>query len=274
MHKFKCVNCGEPAPALYKTYGPTVLKLTKCVKCKGVVDKYIEYDPVIVIIDLVLLTKEAQRHILYNTEFKSFWKLFIILIMLETYGMWRKDSLLNIAINSLCGIKSNTTINLPKLDIPVMISWPESWKNNCWAWVPEERDDIADLFIWEKTFYIESVATFTSAVALMVTVCGLMSIMKCFIALNDVSAARALKAFSLAHVSAVASLPVLVWGHDAAALTHHVLAAAYSAANAAPLAAVLYECSVMLTLPVIVVGYCAKYATYFFVTPYLKAFIS
>lgn len=33
-------------------------------------DKYIEYDAVIIIIDLVLLSKEAYRHILYNTEFK------------------------------------------------------------------------------------------------------------------------------------------------------------------------------------------------------------
>lgn len=33
-------------------------------------DKYIEYDPVIVMIDLVLMSKEAQRHVLYNTEFK------------------------------------------------------------------------------------------------------------------------------------------------------------------------------------------------------------
>lgn len=38
--------------------------------CKGVVDKYIEYDPVIVMIDLVLMSKEAQRHVIYNTEFK------------------------------------------------------------------------------------------------------------------------------------------------------------------------------------------------------------
>lgn len=29
--QYKCVNCGEAAAALYKTYGPSVLKLTKCV---------------------------------------------------------------------------------------------------------------------------------------------------------------------------------------------------------------------------------------------------
>ncbi|KOB72217.1 Protein ARV1, partial [Operophtera brumata] len=57
---YKCVHCGEPSAALYKSYGPTVLKLTKC----------------------------------------AYWKLLIILIMLETYGVWRGDSLFNIAVNS------------------------------------------------------------------------------------------------------------------------------------------------------------------------------
>lgn len=38
-----------------------------------VADKYVEYDPVIVIIDLVLLRKEAYRHVLYNTQFKVYY---------------------------------------------------------------------------------------------------------------------------------------------------------------------------------------------------------
>jgi hypothetical protein len=34
-----------------------------------VADKYIEYDPVIVMIDLVLLNEQAYRHVLYNSSF-------------------------------------------------------------------------------------------------------------------------------------------------------------------------------------------------------------
>lgn len=30
---YRCVNCGEAVAALYRTYGPSVLKLTKCVSC-------------------------------------------------------------------------------------------------------------------------------------------------------------------------------------------------------------------------------------------------
>lgn len=46
--------------------------MVKCFQdnCKGTVDKYIEYDPVIVMIDLILMSKEAQRHVIYNTDFK------------------------------------------------------------------------------------------------------------------------------------------------------------------------------------------------------------
>lgn len=38
--------------------------------CKEIADKYVEYDIVIIIIDLVLLNTMAYRHILLNTDFK------------------------------------------------------------------------------------------------------------------------------------------------------------------------------------------------------------
>lgn len=36
--------------------------------CKKPVDKYIEYDPVIILIDATLCKIQAFRHILFNTE--------------------------------------------------------------------------------------------------------------------------------------------------------------------------------------------------------------
>jgi hypothetical protein len=42
-------------------------------ECHHVADKYIEYDPVIVMIDLVLLNEQAYRHVLYNSPFKVSW---------------------------------------------------------------------------------------------------------------------------------------------------------------------------------------------------------
>ncbi|CAH0397249.1 unnamed protein product [Chilo suppressalis] len=252
MKRFKCVNCGEPAAALFKTYGPSVTKLTKCVKCKAVVDKYVEYDPVIVMIDLVLMSKEAQRHILYNTEFKSYWKLLIILVMLETYGVWRSDSLFNTAINTLCGINANNTINITYFNIPDSIRLPDSWTNNCKAWVQEERVDENDLFIWEKDFYVQFLSTVI------------------------VSPSTLLKGFSLAHASIVLSLPASVWGaeYGGAGASRRALASGYCCLTHTHTATVLYECPTTLSFMVVIASNIVKYTTQFHVTPYLKEFIS
>ncbi|KAK0182929.1 hypothetical protein PV327_001014 [Microctonus hyperodae] len=51
-------------------------------------DKYIEYDPVIVLVDLVLLEKSAYRHLLYNSAFKSYWKLMVVLLLSESFRVW------------------------------------------------------------------------------------------------------------------------------------------------------------------------------------------
>ncbi|XP_046390773.1 protein ARV1 isoform X2 [Ischnura elegans] len=53
-------------------------------------DKYIEYDPVIVIIDLALLNRQAYRHVIFNTSFKNHWKLAIIMLIVEAYYNWSK----------------------------------------------------------------------------------------------------------------------------------------------------------------------------------------
>lgn len=56
--------------------------------CGRLADKYIEYDPVIVLVDLVLLAKPAYRHLLYNSDFNSYWKLLIVLILGESFRKW------------------------------------------------------------------------------------------------------------------------------------------------------------------------------------------
>ncbi|XP_067005078.1 protein ARV1 [Anabrus simplex] len=86
--KYICVNCGCNVKCLFKQYSPTVLKLAQCDNCLQVADKYIEYDLVIIMIDLVLLNKKAFRHILYNCPFDNHWKLAVILLIVETYSAW------------------------------------------------------------------------------------------------------------------------------------------------------------------------------------------
>nr|CAH7745057.1 unnamed protein product [Callosobruchus chinensis] len=77
-----------PIANLFKKYSETVLKLTDCSICGEIADKYVEYDTVIVIIDLILLNIAAYRHILFNSVFKNFWKLAIVLLVVESYSTW------------------------------------------------------------------------------------------------------------------------------------------------------------------------------------------
>lgn len=104
-----CINCGTETEELYRRYCPSVLKVLKCVslyvnfilnnffflfnvllqvKCGLLADKYIEYDPVIVFVDLILLEKQAYQHLLYNSNFKSYWKLMVMLWLAEAFRAW------------------------------------------------------------------------------------------------------------------------------------------------------------------------------------------
>ncbi|KAJ0179092.1 hypothetical protein K1T71_004804 [Dendrolimus kikuchii] len=278
LKSYKCVNCGEAASALYKTYGPSVLKLTKCDECKGVVDKYIEYDPVIVMIDLVLMSREAQRHVLYNTEFKAYWKLFIILAMLETYGVWRSDSLFNIIIYNMCGIQNNSTINTTYFDTPINITVPKCWQGSCSMWAKYENVDDNDLFIWEKDFYVQFTSIFIGILVFITTVQGMMFLSRSFSSQNEVSITRVLKAFSLAYVSVSFNLPMLVWGNAETSpetrVIHYLLVFAYSFVVFTHVFTVLYECPVLVTVLILLTSHLMKFTTSFHLTPYLKGLIT
>lgn len=39
-------------------------------KCNQKADKYLEFEPVIILVDSVLLSENAFRHVLYNRDFK------------------------------------------------------------------------------------------------------------------------------------------------------------------------------------------------------------
>ncbi|XP_045459818.1 protein ARV1 [Melitaea cinxia] len=274
---YKCVNCGERASALYRTYGPSVLKLTKCESCKGVVDKYIEYDPVIVMIDLVLMSKEAQRHIIYNTEFKSYWKLFIILIMLETYGVWRNDSLFNIVINTICDIRNNSTINSTHIALPIKLSVAEPWASDCKGWIHEEKESM-DLFIWEKDFYVQFLSIFAGIIVFITTIHLLMNIFKKIRFQNAVSLISVLKSFSLSNMSLLFTLPMLVWGNNETPpetrLLHYLMVFMYSFVFFYNVFQVLYEIPKIITVFILSVSYIVKYMTIFHMTPLIRRIIS
>lgn len=154
--KFICINCGHPVAELYIKYSETVSKIANCVRpllfrkegkksvmkllfaipkcvpakiqmisksnsilqdnCHQVADKYIEFEPLVIIIDLILLSRPTYRHVLYNINFKVslilhtaqshqltpipfsftqiYWKLILIILFLDAYISWSNRSYL------------------------------------------------------------------------------------------------------------------------------------------------------------------------------------
>ncbi|KAG1662454.1 Protein ARV1 [Nymphon striatum] len=88
LTSFHCVHCGKPHKELYKQYSKDVLKLSVCNFCGNSVDKYVEFDPVLIMIDVLLQRCEAYRHMIYNMEIKNLWKLGFIIIFCDSYRKW------------------------------------------------------------------------------------------------------------------------------------------------------------------------------------------
>uniref|UniRef100_F7GJN8 Protein ARV n=1 Tax=Monodelphis domestica TaxID=13616 RepID=F7GJN8_MONDO len=85
---YRCIECNQEATELYRDYNHGVLKITICKSCQKPVDKYIEYDPVIILINAILCKAQAYRHILFNTKINIHGKLCIFCLLCEAYLRW------------------------------------------------------------------------------------------------------------------------------------------------------------------------------------------
>lgn len=72
-YEYTCISCLHPSPKLYRQYSTAHnIKLQQCAHCtiKDVgVDTYIEYELLLVCMDLLLYRKRAYRHLLFNRSF-------------------------------------------------------------------------------------------------------------------------------------------------------------------------------------------------------------
>ncbi|GAV52902.1 hypothetical protein ZYGR_0AI01840 [Zygosaccharomyces rouxii] len=62
-----CIECAQPADCLFMVYSNRHIQLTDCSHCQKVVDRYVEFDNVLLFIDLLLLKPGAYRHLVYNS---------------------------------------------------------------------------------------------------------------------------------------------------------------------------------------------------------------
>ncbi|AMD21118.1 HEL163Cp [Eremothecium sinecaudum] len=62
-----CINCGNHVDTLYVMYSGNHIRLTDCSNCHMVVDQYVEFDNVLLFINLLLLKPDAYRHLVFNS---------------------------------------------------------------------------------------------------------------------------------------------------------------------------------------------------------------
>ena len=63
---YHCIECGEETKKLSIEIKSDDIRLNICKYCNKYVDKYIEYEFIIIFIDLLLHKISAYRHIIFN----------------------------------------------------------------------------------------------------------------------------------------------------------------------------------------------------------------
>uniref|UniRef100_A0A1I7SYY4 Protein ARV n=1 Tax=Caenorhabditis tropicalis TaxID=1561998 RepID=A0A1I7SYY4_9PELO len=89
--EYVCVNCQSSASTMHKKYSEGVIRLTECKKCGDVVDKYIECDTVLVVLDLMLQYIQAYRHLILNVRMEKPERLFLIFWLSHAADGWMRD---------------------------------------------------------------------------------------------------------------------------------------------------------------------------------------
>mmetsp|Transcript_118738 Transcript_118738/g.378662 ORF Transcript_118738/g.378662 Transcript_118738/m.378662 type:complete len:268 (+) Transcript_118738:62-865(+) len=92
---YVCVHCAEPALDMYQEVGQEI-RLRHCDRCGQTVDHYIEFEILLVFVDLQLLLEPVYRHILHN-RFASqpgrlrreAWRFLFVCLMLDAHSNLR-----------------------------------------------------------------------------------------------------------------------------------------------------------------------------------------
>ncbi|CAB4041433.1 ARV1-like isoform X1, partial [Paramuricea clavata] len=66
QNDFVCVECGLKSDEVYKEFKGGSFKLCICKFCQQRVDKYVEFDTVLVFLDIILHKIQAYRHLIFN----------------------------------------------------------------------------------------------------------------------------------------------------------------------------------------------------------------
>lgn len=87
----RCVHCRAPVQELFYKIGQDI-RLRQCT-CGAVADHYIEFEILLVFIDMQLLRGEVYRHLLFNRFSgeilsREAWRFLLLCLILDTYTRW------------------------------------------------------------------------------------------------------------------------------------------------------------------------------------------
>jgi len=87
-----CVECGAAVQHVYREFSPGNIRLTQCDVCGMFADKYVEYEPLLLCLDLMLIKAQPYRHCLYNMGSKKIMramlKLLPAMVCFDVYTQW------------------------------------------------------------------------------------------------------------------------------------------------------------------------------------------
>ena len=61
-----CVECGLDVKTVVRELGPKNIRLVRCGACGRIADKYVEYDTLLILLDMLLHRTSVYRHLLCN----------------------------------------------------------------------------------------------------------------------------------------------------------------------------------------------------------------
>ncbi|GBG67917.1 hypothetical protein CBR_g1036 [Chara braunii] len=86
-----CVECGSEVQNVYHEYSRGNIRLTRCGTCHQYADAYVEFELVVLVIDLILHKPQAYRHLFFNLlrhdkqkRKALFWKAAILNLVLDS----------------------------------------------------------------------------------------------------------------------------------------------------------------------------------------------
>jgi len=92
---FACVECRSSVASVYREFSAGCIRLTKCESCSQFADPYVEYDTMLIVLDLILHKSQVYRHLLFNRHKlnngalgPTLLKLLPIYLFLDTYLKW------------------------------------------------------------------------------------------------------------------------------------------------------------------------------------------